>query len=73
MFTRRSDPPPARPATLHVQVVRSNFEVREENAPAPPRFVRRSPVPESVPQRSGTEPEEPFIKPPSLAQLMSRR
>lgn len=93
MFTRRSNPPPPRPATLHVRVVRSNFEVREETAPlnrrllsdetpAPPRFVRRAPVAgellaannsPAVAVSLRSETDEPFIKPPTRAQLMARR
>ena len=64
MFTRGKATPPAARTTerLHVRAVRPNFEVREEE-PAPPRFVRRSPVPEP----------EPFIRLPTKAQLMARR
>jgi hypothetical protein len=79
----RGNPSPARPtkARLHVRPVISDFSVREA-APVPPRFVRRAPVPGellaannspavAVPEISGTE--EPFIRPPTKAQLMSRR
>ena len=70
MFTRRSNPPP-RPtkARIHVMPVRTNFEIREEVL-SPPRFIRRAPV--AVSECSETE-DQPFIKPPTRAQLMARR
>ena len=74
MFTRDNQPP-ARPAKLHVRAVRSNFEIREE-APAPPKFIRRAPVPEPgcpISANRAGEPEEPFLNPPTKAQMMARR
>ena len=59
-MTRGNPPPPRTTKLLHVVPVKTKFG---EATPAAPRFVRRSPVPE----------EQPFIRPPTKAQLMARR